>query len=153
MTTNATAEALRKRSRKTITIDDPDDNTIQYHFKIRALSTFELAEHSDIFDSLPKEGVILNPKNQDESDYEMLKKVILPMMKIFLPMCTMEPKITFNMDEESVDPPVVHIGDIPMVVASLIFKEILDLSGISKDAENARKKKTAEAKPIPSIKA
>ena len=144
---NSTAERLKKRSRKDIEIPDPDNEKGEpYKFKIRALSPFELAEHSEIFDELPKEGVVLNPETQDEKNYEMLKKVILPMMKIFLPMCTMEPKITFNIEEESDEPPVVHIGDVPMEVASLIFKEILDLSGITAKAEEKRKKKLAEEK-------
>ena len=148
---NSTAERLKKRSRKTITIPDPDNLKGEpYEFKIRALSPFELADHSEIFDTLPKEGVVLNEEDPDEENYKMLKEVILPMMKLFLPMCTMEPKITFNMEEESDNPPIVHIGDVPMQVASLVFKEILDLSGITAKAEENRKKKTAEIKSISS---
>jgi len=152
MAINSTAERLKKRSRKTIEIPDPDDlKGDPYVFKIRALSPFELADHNEIFDDIPKEGVVLDDDTQDEENYKVLKGVILPMMKLFLPMCTMEPKITFNMEEESDDPPIVHIGDIPMQVASLVFKEILDLSGITAKAEENRKKKTAEIKSIPSI--
>ena len=151
MAINSTAERLKKRSRKTIEIPDPDNLKGEpYEFKIRALSPFELADHAEIFDDIPKEGVVLDDDGQDEENYKVLKGVILPMMKLFLPMCTMEPKITFNMSEESDDPPVVHIGDIPMQVASLVFKEILDLSGITAKAEENRKKKTAEIKSIPS---
>jgi len=146
---NSTAERLKKRSRKTISIADPEDAKAEHFvFKIRALSPFELADHSAIFEELPEEGVVLNPKSQNEKNYQMLKKVILPMMKIFLPMCTMEPKITFNMDEESDDPPIIHIGDIPMEVSSMIFKEILDLSGITAEAEEKRKKKLAEPQKV-----
>lgn len=138
---NSTVEALRKKSRKIIKIKDPDDESTEYEFSIRSLSTFELAENSEIFESLPKEGVVIS-QDMDEKNMEMLKKVILPMMKLFLPLCTIEPKITFNVDEESDS--VIHISDIPMTVSSLVFKEILDLSGISKAAEEARKKKLAE---------
>ena len=149
--TNPTIEALRKRSRKIIKIPDPDDESVIYEFQIRALSTFELAEHSQIFEDIPKEGVLIkeDEDKMNEKNLKMLKDVILPMMKVFLPMCTVSPKITFDIDKEGDE--VVHISDIPMVVSSMVFKEILDLSGISKAAEDARKKKSAQI--IPSTKA
>lgn len=136
---NKTIDALRKRSRKTITVEDPDHTEDKYEFSIRALSPFELADHSQIFDNLPKEGVVLD-KNMPEAAAKSLKEVVLPMMKVFLPMCTVEPRITFNRDEESNT--VIHIGDVPMMVASIVFKEILDLSGISAEADKERKKKS-----------
>lgn len=142
--TNPTVEAFRKRSRKEIIVPDPDDSSIKYKFLIRALSTFELAEHSEIFDNLPKDGVVIK-EDMDEKNMKLLKDVILPMMKLFLPMCTVSPRITFIISEESDE--VVHISDIPMVVASEVFKEILDLSGISKAAEEDRKKKSAQITP------
>ena len=149
--TNPTIEALRKRSRKIIKIPDPDDESVIYEFQIRALSTFELAEHSHIFENIPEEGVLIKESEDkmNKKNLKMLKDVILPMMKVFLPMCTVSPKITFDVDKEGDE--VVHISDIPMVVSSMVFKEILDLSGISKAAEDARKKKSAQI--IPSTKA
>ena len=145
--TNPTIEALRKRSRKIIKIPDPDDESVIYEFQIRALSTFELAEHSQIFEDIPEEGVLIKESEDkmNKKNLKMLKDVILPMMKVFLPMCTVSPKITFDIDKEGDE--VVHISDIPMVVSSMVFKEILDLSGISKAAEDARKKKSAQITP------
>ena len=145
--TNPTIEALRKRSRKIIKIPDPDDESVIYEFQIRALSTFELAENSHIFENIPEEGVLIKESEDkmNKKNLKMLKDVILPMMKVFLPMCTVSPKITFDVDKEGDE--VVHISDIPMVVSSMVFKEILDLSGISKAAEDARKKKSSQITP------
>lgn len=139
MPTNTTAERLRKKSRKTVLIEDPKDPSEKYQFDIRALSPFELADNDKIFDALPKEGVTIS-KDMPEASRKQLKEVVLPMMKIFLPKCTTNPQITFNRDEESDN--IVHIGDIPIMVATMVFKEILDLSGISAEAEEERKKKS-----------
>ena len=137
---NPIVQQLKKKSTHEIIIKD--EKYGESKWIIRPLSTFELIENSSLFDTLP-DDVKLDPDNMDKKTYDTVKNQVLPMMKTFLPICCVSPKVTtdFNdVDLKKPDGDTVHLGDIPIKMASSLFSEILNVSGLTKVSEEERKK-------------
>ena len=140
MVVNPIVQKLRKKITKEVTIKD--DKHGESKWIVRPLSTFELIEHSSLFDTLP-EDVKLDPENMDKKTYDTVKNQVLPMMKTFLPICCVSPKVTIDFDDpdlKRLDGDTIHLGDIPIKMASDLFNEILNVSGLTKVSEEDRKK-------------
>jgi len=119
-----------------------DDEGVELEFTVRALSTFELAENSESFSDIPKGLDINNPEKMAGSDQlRMASKVLIPMIKTFVPLCTIEPIIT-NDDKDprlKQDVNILHMRQLPINVAGQLFNEILSASGLGKKADENRK--------------
>ena len=144
MVPNPIVQKLRKKSTHEITLKD--DKHGESKWIVRPLSTYELIENSDLFDSLP-DDVKLDAENMDAKTYKTVKNQVLPMMKTFLPLCCVSPKITTDFDDPDLKKPdgdTLHLSDIPIAMASNLFNEILTVSGLTKVSEDDRKKLPAQ---------
>jgi len=142
MPLSPTVTKLRKAvANKKIIIKDDDGSDLD--FIIRPLSTFELAENSQSFSDVPKDIDLNNPdKLKDSDQLKLASKVLIPMIKTFVPLCTVEPIIT-NDDKDvrlKQDVNILHMRNLPINVAGQLFNEILSASGLGKTAEENRKK-------------
>jgi len=141
-----TLARLRKRAIKVVTIKDENapDNEAPYEFTIQPLSTFDLIETENITDQLPENGEVINEEKMDEKTFTKMKNSVFPMMKKFIPVCLVSPKVTFEQSE--VNDETLHIREIPFNVVSQLFNEVLKLSGLDKDSvEEAKKKQAAQS--------
>jgi len=141
MPLSPTVTKLRKAvANKKIVIKDDDGTDLD--FIIRPLSTFELAENSKSFQDVPKDIDLNDPsKLKDSEQLRLASNVLIPMIKTFVPLCTVEPIIT-NDDKDvrlKQDVNILHMRNLPINVASQLFNEILSASGLGKTAEENRK--------------
>jgi len=140
MVVNSIVKKLKQDSTKQVTIKD--DKYGDSVWIVRPLSTFELIENSELFDTLP-DDVKLDPDNMDTKTYNTVKNQVLPMMKTFLPLCCVSPKITTDFNDPDLknqDGDTVHLNKMPITMASSLFNEILTVSGLTKVSEDERKK-------------
>lgn len=142
MAQNPIVEKLRKQSTKEVTIKDEQFGDIKW--TVRQLSTIEMAENADIFSELPSEPDLkgVDPKVTSQVQSKTVRTV-LPMMKKILPMCSVSPRITINDDDprlKEAESNTVHLNEIPIKLAFEIFNQILLISGLTKEAEDDRKK-------------
>ena len=140
MVVNPIVQKLKQKSTQEVTLKD--EKFGESKWIVRPLSTFELIENSTLFDTLP-DDVKLDPENMDKKTYDTVKNQVLPMMKTFLPLCCVSPKVTTDFEDADLkksDGDTVHLGDIPIKMASSLFNEILNVSGLTKVSEEERKK-------------
>ena len=141
MPLSPTVAKLRKSvANKTIKVKDDDGTELE--FIIRPLSTFELAENSGTFQDVPKGIDLQHPeKLADGEQLKLASNVLIPMIKTFVPLCTVDPIIT-NDDKDirlKQDVNILHMRNLPINVAGQLFNEILSASGLGKTAEENRK--------------
>lgn len=146
MVQNPIVTKLRSKGTTKVTIQD--DKLGPSTWEIRAISTWELIDKSEFFENLPDKVEVskADPTKMDPATYKLVKQSVLPMMKAFLPLCTLDPKIITDFDDPALKDPnsnVVHLSDIPLKIASDLFNEILKISGLSKEGEEERKKLVA----------
>ena len=141
MPLSPTVAKLRKSvAHKKVTVKDDDGTPLE--FTIRPLSTFELAENSGTFQNVPKGFDLEHPEKMEGGDQlKMASGVLIPMIKIFVPLCTIDPIITLDEKDPrlSQDINIIHMRHLPINVAGQLFNEILASSGLGKQAEEARK--------------
>lgn len=143
MAQNPIVTKLRSKGTTKVTIQD--EKLGPSTWEIRAISTWELIDKSEFFENLPETVVadVKDPNKLDPATYKVVKNSVLPMMKAFLPLCVLDPKITNDFDDPDLKVPTsntVHLSDIPLKIASDLFNEILKISGLSKEGEEDRKK-------------
>ena len=141
MALSPTVAKLRKSvANKKVTIKDDNDDPLE--FTIRPLSTFELAENSESFSDVPTGIDLTHPESLDSSkQLKLASKVLIPMIKTFVPLCTVDPIIT-NDDQDprlKQEFNILHMRNLPINVAGQLFNEILSASGLGKKAEEDRK--------------
>lgn len=148
MKQNPIVTKLKQKSTKVVTIKSEEYGDSEW--TIRPLSTVELIERQEDLDNLPKNEALAgltqeqldDPTNQSEV-VKSIRQTIIPMMRMIVPVCTINPRITTNNDDPDLNVPdanVLHLNDVPMDLLSQLFNEILQVSGIGKAAEEARKK-------------
>lgn len=141
----STAYKLKSSSQKKVTVKDDELGNLE--FVIRAMSTYELAENSDVFENLPeKTGQEMSVKERGV----FMKNVMFPLLKSILPLCVISPKITLDFnDKDLVDPNanVIHLSHLNINTAGHVFNEILSISGLSKKAEEIKKKLAEQTSP------
>ena len=148
MAQNPIVTKLRKRAQHKVTIDDKDLGKSDWI--IRPLSTKELIEKQDDIDSLPKNESLagltqaeLDDPNNQTSVVKSIRETIIPMMEMLVPRCALNPRIVVDLNDPALfdeNSNTIHINDVPMAILSQLFNEILQISGIGKAAEEARKK-------------
>jgi len=141
MPLSPTVERLRKSvANKKITVKD--DEGVDLEFTIRPLSTFELAENADTFQNVPKGMDLEHPEKLEGSEQlKLASTVLIPMIKTFVPLCTVDPIITNDEKDPRLKQEVniLHMRNLPINVAGQLFNEILSASGLGKKAEEDRK--------------
>ncbi len=145
MKRNPIVEKLRSKSQKTILVKDDEfgDST----WVIRQISSIELIEKSDLFTQKIKDAEVKvdldNPDDVSPETIELVRENVLPLMKEFLPICCISPRVTLDNNDPGLANPDTNtllLNDIPLNMASQIFNEILTISGLTKKAEEAKKK-------------
>jgi hypothetical protein len=152
LVTKTTAERLKEKATKTIkVIDETDEDKPEYEFVIQRLSTFELIESQDLDEDNEELAKELASKDVTEVDpnrvVRQLKSGVFPMMKRFMPVCTLTPKIVF--DDDDLDPSdenIIHQRLLSRDVLFALFNEILKFSGLDKQSlEQIKKKQKAQS--------
>jgi hypothetical protein len=150
-----TAQRLKEKATKVIKIiDETDSEKPEYDFKIQRLSTFELIESQNMDEDNSELEKEFANKDITEIDpnkvVRQLKAGVFPMMKRFMPVCTVEPKIVF--DDNDLDPAdenVIHQRVLSRDVLFALFNEILKFSGLDKESlEKVKKKQKAQSSKI-----
>jgi hypothetical protein len=77
----------------------------------------------------------INLDTADPQSVVLFRDKFLPLLKIILPACCVEPKVSQQGDDES-----LGIDEIALEDLIELFGHIFDLSGLTKAAEDARKK-------------
>ncbi len=142
--TNSTVERLRAKSSKVVKIKDPEFPSEEpYEFTIQRLSTFELIESQEMKQTVGgDEDADLDAVEKDgKLTLRQLKEGVFPLMKRFIPICTINPRIIFEGEVEDGDTNTLHHRQIPMPVLSELFNEILRFSGLDKKSMDKIKKK------------
>ena len=132
MDQNSTIKIIKAKSRQTIIIEDDLGKT---EWIVRPISTFELIEYEELFKSLPSE--------EEEDNIKAVKEGVLPLINKILPMCCISPKITLDRNDpdlENEEGNTVHLFDIGIERSAQILNKLVEISGLTKDSEKARKK-------------
>lgn len=139
-----TGAKIKKASRKNITVKD--ETLGELPFVIRGMSTYEFSKNSELFDKLPKEGIDPD-KLSNEKRAEFATKTLFPLIEGILPLCVISPRVTLDpQDKELLEPEsdVIHLSDLPINTAALLFNQILETSGLGKKTEDLKKKSEAQ---------
>jgi hypothetical protein len=138
---SSTVDRLKKKSTKVVKIKE-EGETEPYEFIIQRLSTFELIESQAVEDTIDENTDLDNMEVKEENTLKSLKKGVFPLMKKFIPICCVSPKIIFEGEPEGDD--VLHHRQIPMTVLTELFNQILMFSGLDKASMEKIKKKQQE---------
>lgn len=145
MKRNPIVEKLRSKSQKTIIIKD--DEFGESTWVVRQISSLELIEKSAMFSSDISESDVKVSKDDPDSvtpeTIELVRNNVLPLMKEFLPICCINPRVTLDPEDpmlQNLDTNTLLMNDIPLNMASQIFNEILSISGLTEKAQDDKKK-------------
>ena len=135
---NPKIQQILDKSHTKVVIKDPKVGDMEW--VIRPIPAYDLMEHFDKFNSLPKE-MNLNPDKLSSADISMIQNNILPIMLAILPACAIDPPVTTDVtDIRLKDKEVIHVRDLSFKVVTELFNKIVDISGLTEQAEEARKK-------------
>ncbi len=147
---NPKIQRLREKSNKTITVKD--ENLGEIEWVIRSIPAYDLLQHYDLFSDLPKD-VDLKPDADgklNDANAKVLQEKLLPLMELIVPACSVDPPITVDLKDPRIDSgDALHLRDISFSTVTDLFAQILDLSGLSKAAEDERKKSDGANSPKP----
>ena len=135
---NPTIEAIRAKANTKVTIEDPKLGKLEW--TLRPIPAYDLLENFDLFTNIPKEEA-LGKSEFSNDEAKAIKNSIFPIMRIILPACAVDPKVTVLTDDPCLtDGTGIHMRDLPFNVVVGLFNEIIKLTGLSEGAEEARKK-------------
>ena len=135
---NPKIQQILDKSHTKVTIEDSKIGKMEW--VIRPIPAYDLMEHFDKFSNLPK-NMDIDPDNLTPADIAMIQENILPIMLAILPACAIDPPITTDVaDPRLKDKEVIHIRDLSFKVVPALFNKIVDISGLTEQAEEARKK-------------
>jgi hypothetical protein len=129
---NPTLQKLKGKS--TTTFVTKDSKLGELEWVIRPIPFTLLLENFERFGDVPGKDGDLTPEQAVR-----VQKSIYPMMKAIIPKCIVEPKITDD-DEIAKGEEYLHVDDIPFGSLVDLFNKIVELTGLEKSGEEARKK-------------
>ncbi len=137
---NPKVKTVLEGARHTVIIEDENIGKIEW--VLRPIPAYDLAKHSHMFDKVPKNvDINVDPETMDDKDRKIVEDNVFPIMEIFLPACSVDPPVTTDNEDPRLETQdVLHIRDISMSSMGLLFSKITEISGLSKQAEQARKK-------------
>ncbi len=142
---NPTIEAIRAKANTKVTIEDPKLGKLEW--TLRPIPAYDLLENFDLFTNIPKESD-LEKTEFSNAEAKQVKNSIFPIMRIILPACAVEPKVTVNSEDPSLkDGTGIHMRDLPFNVVVALFNEIIKLTGLTEGMEETRKKLQAQISP------
>ena len=142
---NPKIQSLRNKATHRVTIQD--ENLGEVEWVIRSIPAYDLLQHYDIFQGLP-EHIQMDPDNMKAEDIKLIKTMILPMMEVVVPVCVIDPPVTLDRnDPRLATDEVIHLREIGFGAITQLFQEIMKVSGMTKEAEEARKKLQGASSP------
>ncbi len=123
---------------KTVTLEDPKIGKLD--IVLRTLPAETLLGHLDAFNKL-KGKQDFNTEDLTDEQIEAIQKDILPVMKIVIPACVIDPPIAIDdSDPRIATQDALSIKDLTFKLVIDIFNEVMQLSGLDEEAEETRKK-------------
>ena len=142
---NPKIQSLRNKATHRVTIQD--ENLGEVEWVIRSIPAYDLLQHYDIFQGLP-EHIQMDPDNMKAEDIKLIKTKILPMMEVVVPVCVIDPPVTLDRnDPRLATDEAIHLREIGFGAITQLFQEIMKVSGMTKEAEEARKKLQGASSP------
>ena len=140
MTSNPKITELRKKLRHELVIEDEILGKVTW--VLRPIPAYDLMEHIELFNQIDKDKTInVDPATMSSDDRRVLQGQIFPVMKVFLPACSVDPIITIDEKDPRIEADeALHIRDVPMNIIGLLFSKITEISGLTQAAEDRRKK-------------
>jgi|GEM_PF-6090497 len=137
--TNPKVSQLRKKSQTSFDLEE--DGVGKVTWLIRPIPTYDLLSNLDKFSSMPKNVHDIKSDDLSDEDAKYLKEQILPLIDILLPACTIDPPVTIdNNDPRLLTGEAIHIRDLSYNTVLAIFNKITEITGMTREAEEARKK-------------
>tara|TARA_Y100001938_G_scaffold128710_1_gene182758 strand:+ start:14752 stop:15153 length:402 start_codon:yes stop_codon:yes gene_type:complete len=127
-----------------------DENLGEIEWVIRSIPAYDLLQHYDLFSSMPQDINLDVDKDGQMSDKQakVLKEKLLPMMELIVPACAIDPPVTVDLkDPRIAEGEALHLRDISFQAVTDLFAKILDVSGLSKEADEKRKKSAGANSP------
>jgi len=135
---NPKIQSLRNKATHKVTIKD--ENLGDVEWVIRSIPAYDLLQNYDVFQGLPQ-NIKMDPDNMKDDDIKLIKEKILPMMEVVVPVCVIDPPVTVDRNDPRIaTDEVIHLREIGFGTITQLFEEIMKLSGMTKEAEEARKK-------------
>ena len=135
---NPKIQSLRNKATHRVTIKD--ENLGDVEWVIRSIPAYDLLQNYDVFQGLPQ-NIKMDPDNMKDDDIKLIKEKILPMMEVVVPVCVIDPPVTIDRNDPRLQTDeVIHLREIGFGTITQLFEEIMKLSGMTKEAEEARKK-------------
>ena len=135
---NPKIQSLRNKATHRVTIKD--ENLGDVEWVIRSIPAYDLLQNYDVFQGLPQ-NIKMDPDNMKDEDIKLIKEKILPMMEVVVPVCVIDPPVTIDRrDPRLQTDEAIHLREIGFGTITQLFEEIMKLSGMTKEAEEARKK-------------
>ena len=135
---NPKIQSLRNKATHRVTIKD--ENLGDVEWVIRSIPAYDLLQNYDVFQGLPQ-NIKMDPDNMKDEDIKLIKEKILPMMEVVVPVCVIDPPVTIDRSDPRLQTDeAIHLREIGFGTITKLFEEIMTLSGMTKEAEEARKK-------------
>ncbi len=145
---NPKIQRLREKTQHTVIVKD--ENLGEIEWVIRSIPAYDLLQHYDLFSSMPQDINLDVDKDGQMNDKQakVLKEKLLPMMELIVPACAIDPPVTVDLkDPRLAEGEVLHLRDISFQAVTDLFAKILDVSGLSKEADEKRKKSAGASSP------
>ena len=142
---NPKIQSLRNKATHRVTIKD--ENLGDVEWVIRSIPAYDLLQNYDVFQGLPQ-NIKMDPDNMKDEDIKLIKEKILPMMEVVVPVCVIDPPVTVDRNDPRITTDeAIHLREIGFGAITQLFEEIMKLSGMTKEAEEARKKLQGASSP------
>lgn len=133
---NPTLQKLK--GNKSIKFVTKDSELGELEWVIKPVPFTLLLENFDKFTDMPETA-----DNLSADQAKKLQANVYPLMKQIIPRCIVDPKIAIN-EEDAGKEDYLHIDDIPFQSVVDVFNKIIEITGLDKAGEDARKKLPAQ---------
>jgi hypothetical protein len=131
---NPTLQKLKGKNQIKFVTKDSDIGEMEW--VIRPIPFTLLLENFDKFQGLPQGEIDESKLTSDQA--AKLQTSIYPMMKAIIPKCIVEPKVVAGDDIAGEEE--LHVDDVPFQSVVEIFNKIVEITGLDKVGDEARKK-------------
>jgi len=135
---NPKVAQITGKLQKTVTVDDPKIGKLEVD--IRPLPAETLLANLDVFNKLNGKQEF-NTDNLSDEQIDAVQNEILPVIKVVLPACVIDPPIALeDSDPRLAAQEAINLKDLTFKIVIDIFNEIMAISGLDTETEEARKK-------------
>lgn len=131
---NPTLQKLKGKNQVKFVTKDSEIGEMEW--VIRPIPFTLLLENFDKFQGLPQGEI--DESNISKEQATKLQHSIYPMMKAIIPKCIVAPKVVAGDDIAGEEE--LHVDDVPFQSVVEIFNKIVEITGLDKMGDEARKK-------------